>query len=862
MDANCLLVKVNTDTCIICIYRPHGYKDSSNFVHSIDSLLKTLSTYKNILLCGDINIDILPNTSDKRSYDYLNVLASHGILPGHSFPTHNKTCLDHAMVKSSQEAICLVLETSITDHDCVAVGLHHGTRLEYTNKQINRIDYQHLDFEMKGLNLQPVLDCSDANTATDLLVDLLTSAIKKCTKPIATSKRKRISKPWITIGLLRCMRNRDNLHKKVKKDPDNEVLKTTYRRYKNFCNNLLKKVKRNYEKEEIKAAGSNSKKLWDSIKKITGSLNKKDRSPELISSHNPKESINKVNDFFANIGKKLAGITSQTQLTNKVEHDEDTSTSPAFSLILFPTNEDEVLSLIDDLKENCAVGIDGIPGKVVKRYKHLLTIPLTHICNLAISTGVFPRAFKTALIKPIHKSGDGDCVNNYRPISVLPSISKILEKIINKRLKHFLESNNLLSAQQFGFRQGKSTSDAVLELTNAIANDLDNKRKCLTIFLDLAKAFDTVSVPKLMSKMERIGIRGLPLKLLGDYLGDRKQRVKIDNWCSQETPVNFGVPQGSVLSPTLFLIYINELTNLRIPGCKIFSFADDTALYFSGQDWMEVFALAQSGFCKVNNWLLRNTLTLNVTKTKYIPFALKANYLPPPALNIIAHTCETGSVSCSRSCSCPTIQATDNIKYLGVTLDHSLSFKQHTECLVPRLRKLIFIFRKLRHVAHRQVIRMVFHALCQSIVQYCIVCWGGAAKTHLIEVERAQRAILKVAAGLPFRYPTVDLYKEWDVLTVRQSFILQTVLKIHSTLTYQPCSLEGKRRIGRVCPSLRYHTSRSHHLFGFLGPYLYNKLNTTLKIYPLLRYHCKHLVTAFLKTLGYEETENLLTSNY
>lgn len=216
MDANCLLVKVNTDTCIICIYRPHGYKDSSNFVHSIDSLLKTptKSTYKNILLCGDINIDILPNTSDKRSYDYLNVLASHGILPGHSFPTHNKTCLDHAMVKSNQEAICLVLETSITDHDCVAVGLHHGTRLEYTNKQINRIDYQHLDFEMKGLNLQPVLDCSDANTATDLLVDLLTSAIKKCTKPIATSKRKRISKPWITIGLLRCIRNRDNLHKK------------------------------------------------------------------------------------------------------------------------------------------------------------------------------------------------------------------------------------------------------------------------------------------------------------------------------------------------------------------------------------------------------------------------------------------------------------------------------------------------------------------------------------------------------------------------------------------------------------------------------------------------------------------------
>ncbi|XP_063891880.1 uncharacterized protein LOC135117215 [Helicoverpa armigera] len=195
--------------------------------------------------------------------------------------------------------------------------------------------------------------------------------------------------------------------------------------------------------------------------------------------------------------------------------------SPAQSLAILDVDEAEIETLILQLRNDCAVD-----------------------------------ALKKAIIHPIYKSGDRNCVNNYRPISVLPALSKILEKILNKSLRSFLEKHRLISNNQFGFRPGVSTEDAVLELTQLVAENLDKKNKCLGIFLDLSKAFDTVSVPILTSKLELLGVRGTPLKIFKDYLRNRTQCVKIETSLSNEELVTYGVPQGSILGPTLFLIYI------------------------------------------------------------------------------------------------------------------------------------------------------------------------------------------------------------------------------------------------------------------------------------------------------------------
>lgn len=339
-----------------------------------------------------------------------------------------------------------------------------------------------------------------------------------------------------------------------------------------------------------------------------------------------------------------------------------------------------------------------------------------------------------------------------------------------------------------------------------------------------------------------------------DYLTGRKQRVKINDRVSDELSVNFGVPQVSIIGPILFLVYINDLCQLSLCKGKIITFADDTALFFSGDSWEEVFGAAQQGVNTVSNWLQQNLLTLNVTKTKFITFAHRAHLLPPSSVSITAHTC--GSINLG--CVCPTLERTDHLKYLGIIIDHHLSFKPHIEALVPRLRKLIFIFKTLRHSADQKTIKMVYFALCQSLIEYCITSWGGAAKTHIIKVERAQRALLKVGAGLPFRFPTVDLYRSWDVLTVRQSFILLTLAKKHSQLLFDPKLLKDKRRKGRVCPSHKFNSVLPQRFFCFLGQFLYNKFNTILNLYPKTKSNCNKAIKKYLKTLDYNKTESLL----
>lgn len=426
----------------------------------------------------------------------------------------------------------------------------------------------------------------------------------------------------------------------------------------------------------MESARDNIKDLWNAIKKVTGSNKSIDHSPQLLNPSNGQESVNSVNSFFTNIGKNLAERIPQS---NKHYSFPKIDCSPQFSLVMSLTDEDEVFNLIMKLKNKCAVGIDLISSKITKRYAALLTSPLCHIINLSISHGVFPSVFKVALVKPIHKSGSKDRVDNYRPISLLPTFSKITERVMNDRLIKFLEGKNLLSPAQYGFRRARSTNDAVHELVNSAITSLDSKRKCLAVFLDLAKAFDTVSIPLLLNKLQSIGVRGTPLKLLTDYLQNRTQRVRIDEWSSTGMDIIYGVPQGSILGPTLFLVYINELCNLPLHNGTIFTFADDTALFFSGESWHDVFLSAQRGLNVVGEWLRHNILTLNIDKTKYVTFAFRVDLLPSDDQMLYVHSCTNAD-----QCSCPSLTRTKEIKYLGVVIDQTLSFKPHIDTLVVR----------------------------------------------------------------------------------------------------------------------------------------------------------------------------------
>ncbi|CAH2094200.1 unnamed protein product [Euphydryas editha] len=587
------------------------------------------------------------------------------------------------------------------------------------------------------------------------------------------------------------------------------------------------------------------------IKEITYTEKLKDTPNELINTKDPLHSINFVNNYFANVGKSLA---EQIKNTNNNFEPTVLKSCPN-SFVLLPTDESEIGALIANLKSDSATGLDMIPANIIKDNKNILAKHISYICNLSFSTGVFPIALKRSKICPIYKSGDRNCVDNYRPISILPTLSKIIERVINKRLIKYLETNNLLSTAQFGFRRNKSTSDAVQELIDFTVTNLDSKNKTIAIFLDLAKAFDTVSIKILLKKLECLGIRDLQLKLFESYLTERKQCVKIENFTSEDVPVYFGVPQGSILGPTLFIAYINDLCQLVLPNAKIITYADDTALLFSGKSWTEVFSNAQTGFDTVMNWLNENILTLNVAKTKYITFSLRNEEPDITSHKLISHKCTDHN---KFNCLCPNIERTNAIKYLGIMIDSRLSFQQHIELLASRTRKLIYIFKNLRHVANKEIIKTVYLALGESILSYCISTWGGTTKTLLMKLERAQRAVLKVSLFLPFFHPTVDVYMRSTVLTVRQLYILHTVTKQHSLLMYQPRLIEKRCRKDIICSKPSFRTSFAHRFFCYQGCSLYNKINRVLSIYSLPNTKCKAVVREWLQNLDYVSTENLL----
>lgn len=856
-DSNSLVIKIGSETAILAIYRSPSYKNVNRFLQSLNTVLTTLSSFSNLSIMGDININILPQNIDACANEYLDLIAFHGLLPAHTLPTREgKSCIDHVILKSKNMATTLVLNTTLTDHQAVLLVLQTKPDKICINSHITKINYEGLGAELAKIDFDKVYGMNDVNCAMNYFVSSIQRAISMNSSPVKLSRRKKLVKPWLTPGLLRCLRNRDNMHKKLKQDPNNEILKTTYKRYRNYCNKILKNVKIAYEKDEINKAGKNTKQLWKAIKRATNSHKNLNPSIELLQPDLTNESLNDVNEYFATIGEKLA-----SKFNSVLENNDETAKrepSKTASFVLLDTDSDEISRLIMSLRNTSSFGWDQIPSKVLKVFKDIFIPPLTYLFSKCLTNGIFPNILKKSVIHPIYKSGKRDYVGNYRPISLLPVISKILERLINNRLTCYLENNNLLSVGQFGFRTGKSTDQAVHDLTDWIVRRMDTGKKTLGIFLDLTKAFDTVSIHVLLHKLERIGVRGTELKLFTDYLSDRKQCVKIGNCVSGELPITHGVPQGSILGPTLFLIYINQLCDLPLEHGKIISYADDTALLFSADTWKDAYESAQKGFNCVSNWLYRNYLTLNTDKTKFINFSIRNSTEITSQLKLTAHSCFDTN---GPLCSCPDLNSTASIKYLGIILDSNLNFKNHIDQLVSRLRKLIFIFKKLRHIADAKLIKSVYIALVESVLSYCITTWGGTFKSHLIRLEIAQRAILKVATFRPIYFPTHLLYQCCDVLSVRQLFVFHAIMKQHSSTHFEPIYI-NKRRKNVVCSVPRTKRGFVRRFFFYLGPLLYNKINKILDIYPLPKNECKANLKTWLKLLAYNDTEGLFTKKY
>ena len=426
------------------------------------------------------------------------------------------------------------------------------------------------------------------------------------------------------------------------------------------------------------------------------------------------------------------------------------------SIFFEAATETEVIAIVNSLCSGTAAGYDGIPTWSVNKFIGVISKPLTHIINLSLQSGIVPDQLKFARVIPLFKSGEDRLISNYRPISILPVFSKLFEKIVYKRLINYLDSNNILFKKQYGFRKNHSTSLALLDLVDKITSAIDEKKYTVGIFLDLSKAFDTVNHDILFDKLSFYGIRGLPLDWLKNYFLNRFQYVDYNGSSSFYNTIKCGVPQGSILGPLLFLIYINDICN-ALEFLEFILFADDTNLFLSHDDLSYLNTIINLELDKLSIWLQTNKLSVNTNKSNYIVFKSRQGRQPLD-LNLEINKCSLNQVS--------------EVVFLGVVLDEHLSWKSHISHLAWKISKSIGIIFKSNSCLPRFSLRLLYYSLVYPYLQYCVTVWGSTYPSNLNRIILLQKRVVRCINKDAYDAHTDPIFKELRILKFNDIYLL------------------------------------------------------------------------------------------
>lgn len=870
-NANCLKIKIGKEKAILAIYRSPSSRNIDPFLKSVDEELCLLKETKNIFIIGDVNINILENGHPKR-IQYLQMLASHGLESLINVPTrkvdNTESCIDHIMSKTKDITQTVVFNSTITDHYTTMLSI----KINKSNKMKKRpittekteINWNIIKHNLQCTDWKKLHSMNNTNEAWNYFIELLQNNILSNTTKI----NKKIShknihiKPWITQNVINCIRKRDELHKKLLKNPYDIHMLRYYKRYRNICKKVITCTKETYYKKKIVDCKQNPRKMWQIINEITSSKSANVTSIDVLNinnvprtyADNPDQILEYVNNFFINIGSNLAKQITKCNEAIQINEPPEQGNQLNFKQI----TADDIKNTISSLKLNVSSGEDIISTNAIKYLCKELIVPLTYLVNMSITNSIFPTALKKAIVIPIFKQGCKNDINNYRPISLLNTFSKILERILKKQLLSYLEDNKKLSKTQYGFRENLSTSDAIEKITDMITKSLDSGEKTLAIFIDLQKAFDTIDHKILFTKLSKIGMSYTTLNLLKSYMTERTQSVQINKRKSKPLLINHGVPQGSVLGPILFLIYINDICNLDTRG-KIISFADDTVILFNEKDWINTYKEAEHGLGLLQNWLKRNCLTLNVNKTKYLTFSKTARGQPSEDFNLKLHSCQgIYQKNQGLSCLCPTIAHSKSIKYLGIEIDDNLRWNSHIDVITKKLTRYIYFFRNIRNILNINDIKKVYYALCQSQIEYGITGWGSALSTHTERLNIAQKGVLKTILKVPLRTPTEEIFKNFNVYNVQKLYSKNILFKLKKNISeystaQHKYSTRAKSENILITPSLNTSFGQRNNKFHAIK--LYNALpNQTKKINEMNIFKTK------VKTWLRDQSNNQLTN--
>ena len=426
------------------------------------------------------------------------------------------------------------------------------------------------------------------------------------------------------------------------------------------------------------------------------------------------------NEYFVSVGPSLA------KSINVVKKDPTIylKGNHTASMFLRDTDDKEIYNVIMKQKSNKASGYDDISIDVVKHTADVLSKPLAFIFNTSLANGIFPDSLKIAKVIPIHKNGDKGCFCNYRPISVLCTFSKLLETVFHSRLVNYVNFNNILNESQYGFRDKRSTNFALLDLIEEVRQSLEENKATAGIFLDLRKAFDTINHDILLQKLYFYGIRGIPYQWIKSYLTDRVQFVSYNQTYSTMLPLTCGVPQGSILGPLLFIIYINDICNISAQ-LKFVLFADDTNVFISHESKKQMETILNSELENLDIWFKTNKLSLNTEKTNFIVFQKKSDLFPNENIRLYIDNVQINRIH--------------NTKFLGVVLDSKLTWNKHITEIENKISKNIGVISRARNILHTKELQTLYCSLILPYLNYGVLLWGNNYQSSLNRIIKLKK---------------------------------------------------------------------------------------------------------------------------
>ena len=529
---------------------------------------------------------------------------------------------------------------------------------------------ENLKTEIANLEIHDKLDKTlnrDPNHNYEIFSTLLqTAKSKHIPKRIKKfNKRRHKKERWMTDELLAQVIKKNEMYVDWKTTPiahpDYEKVKFNFKGYEKIVLKRIERAKRDYFDRVFLAYKCDMKRTWQVISETLNRNKRKHDMPSLFTHEgrdlvNSTEIANAFNTYFANIGKNLS---SQIDQNNVIADYKQYLTSPTKETLKFECiTKDYTIKAIDNLENKNSSGHDGISYTLLKTIKNDISQSLTIIINQMLTTGIFPFAFKLSKVIPLFKKGDSSLLFNYRPISLLPTISKVFERVIHDQMYKYFNQFNLLAEQQYGFRKQHSTEYAAIKLIDHVSKEMEAGKTPTSVYIDLSKAFDTLTFEVLLYKLKYYGVTDTAFDLLKSYLTNRKQYVVFDSCQSEHVEIYTGVPQGSILGPLLFSIYINDLITVS-DRLNFLMYADDTTIYFNLEDFDNLTKETDSNreLEKVNIWLKLNKLSLNTQKTKLMLFHRKQKHLDE--INVVINGIE--------------IEHVPSFNFLGIMLDENLS---------------------------------------------------------------------------------------------------------------------------------------------------------------------------------------------